>query len=134
MEGFINNNFANIAGIYGYIVGIIFLLLIEFAIIALTLVSMWKIFTKAGKPGWAAIIPFYSILVELELLGRPWWFLLLMFVPFANFVISIIIAFDMAKVFGKSTGFGFGVLLLPIIFFPILAFSPAKYIGPVAGQ
>ena len=104
------------------------------AIIVFYLASMWKIFTKAGKPGWAAIIPIYNTLVQLEILGRPWWWLLLMFIPVVNFVIAITIIFDLAKVFGKSTGFGFGLLFLSFIFIPILAFSSAKYVGPTAGK
>jgi hypothetical protein len=94
---------------------------------------MWKIFVKAGKPGWAAIVPIYNILVELEILGRPWYWLLLMLVPLVNIVIGITILFDMAKVFGKSTGFGFGLLFLSFIFIPILAFGDAKYLGPIVG-
>lgn len=134
MEGFFNSSFGSTAGIIGYVIGSLFLVLIEFALIALVLTSMWKIFVKAGKPGWAALVPFYNVIVELEILGRPWWFLLLLFVPVANFVIAVIIVFDMAKVFGKSTAFGFGLLFLNIIFYPILAFGSAKYVGPVAGQ
>ncbi len=111
--------------------GTIFFLIFHLALIALSIVSMWKIFVKAGKPGWAALIPFYDLWVELEILGRPWWFLLLiLFVPIANLVVSIMLTFDFARVFGKSVGFGFGLLFLPIIFFPILAFSDAKYVSP----
>mgnify|MGYP001118907155 FL=1 len=108
---------------------IFMLLLAVFSIICL-----WKIFEKAGKPGWAAIIPIYNVLVELEILGRPWWWLLLMFIPFVNIVIAIIIIFDLAKVFGKGTGFGFGLLFLSVIFYAILAFGDARYLGPIAGQ
>ena len=108
--------------------------LLYMAIIVFYIFCMWKIFVKAGKPGWAAIIPIYNILVELEILGRPWWFLLLFFVPLVNIVIGIMILFDMAKVFGKGTGFGFGLLFLSFIFIPILAFGDAKYVGPIAGQ
>ena len=119
----------------GSIVGFVFLGLFSLAVLVLYIVSMWKIFVKAGKPGWAILIPFYNILVELEILGRPWWFLLLMiFIPIADFVIGIILMFDMARVFGKSTGFGFGLLFLSIIFIPILAFSDAKYIRPITDQ
>jgi hypothetical protein len=119
-----------IGGIIGGIIGYVFLLLFSMAISAFTLVCMWKIFTKAGKPGWAALVPFYNTLVTLEFLGRPWWFLLLMFVPIANVVIEIIIIFDYAKSFGKSTAFGFGLLFLSIVFIPILAFGSSRYIGP----
>lgn len=95
------------------------------------LFCMWKVYVKAGKPGWAAIIPIYNVLVQLEIVGRPWWYLLLLFVPVVNIVIGIMILFDLAKVFGKGTGFGFGLLFLSFIFIPILAFGDATYQAPV---
>ncbi len=107
--------------------------LLYLVVVGFYLYCMWRIFVKAGKPGWAAIIPIYNYLVELEILGRPWWWLLLLFVPVVNIVIGIIIIFDLAKVFGKSTGFGFGLLFLSFIFIPILAFGDARYLGPIAG-
>ncbi len=103
-------------------------------VIAFYIYCLWRIFVKAGKPGWAAIVPIYNILVELEIVGRPWWWLLLMFVPVVNVVIGIIVLLDLAKVFGKSSGFGVGLILLAFIFIPILAFGDAKYLGPIAGQ
>lgn len=106
--------------------------LIYIAVIVFYIFCMWKIFVKAGKPGWAAIIPIYNTLVMLEIIGRPWWYLLLMLVPVVNIVIGIMIIFDLAKVFGKGTGFGFGLLFLSFIFIPILAFGDATYQGPIA--
>jgi len=106
--------------------------LLYLVVIVFFIFCYWKIFTKAGKPGWAAIIPIYNVLVTLEILGRPWWWLLLLFVPVANVVIGIIMLFDLAKVFGKGTGFGFGLLFLAPIFIPILAFGSATYRGPIA--
>lgn len=91
---------------------------------------MWRIFVKAGKPGWAAIIPIYNVLVELEIVGRPWYWLLLMFIPVVDIVLAIIVLFRMAKVFGHSVGFGFGLLFLSFIFLPILAFDQSTYLGP----
>jgi hypothetical protein len=108
--------------------------LLYIAVIVFFIFCMWKIFVKAGKPGWAAIIPIYNIIVELEIIGRPWWWLLLMLIPLVNVVIGIIILFDLAKVFGKGTGFGFGLLFLSFIFIPILALGDARYLGPIAGQ
>jgi hypothetical protein len=105
--------------------------LLYMAVIVFYIFCMWKIYVKAGKPGWAAIIPIYNLLVQLEIVGRPWWYLLLMFVPVVNIVIGIMIIFDLAKVFGKSTGFGFGLLFLSFIFIPILAFGDAQYQAPV---
>lgn len=105
--------------------------LLYMAVIVFYIFCMWKVYVKAGKPGWAAIIPIYNVLVQLEIVGRPWWYLLLMFVPVVNIVIGIMIIFDLAKVFGKGTGFGFGLLFLSFIFIPILAFGDAQYQAPV---
>ena len=105
--------------------------LLYMAVVVFYIFCMWKIYVKAGKPGWAAIVPIYNILVQLEIVGRPWWYLLLMFVPVVNIVISIMIIFDLAKVFGKGIGFGFGLLFLSFIFIPILAFGDAQYTAPV---
>jgi len=105
-----------------------------FLVSVFSIVCLWKVFVKAGKPGWASIVPIYNVLTELEIIGRPWWWLLLMLVPLVNIVIGIIILFDLAKVFGKGTGFGFGLLFLSVIFMAILAFGDAKYLDPIAGQ
>ena len=100
----------------------------------LILAAWWKIFTKAGQPGWACIIPIYNLYVWCKIVGRPWWWLLLMLIPLVNFIIAIILLIDLAKSFGKGVGFGIGLLLLPFIFFPILGFGSAQYQGPTAGS
>jgi Family of unknown function (DUF5684) len=100
----------------------------------LMIAAWWKIFTKAGQPGWACIIPIYNLYVWCKIVGRPWWWILLMLIPFVNFIILIILIIDLAKSFGKGMGFGIGLLLLPIIFFPILGFGSAQYQGPAAGS
>ena len=110
-------------------VSIIFGLLIALLII----VAMWKVFTKAGQPGWASIIPIYNLYIWCKIVGRPWWWILLMLIPFVNFIICIILCIDLAKSFGKGVGFGIGLALLGIIFFPILGFGSAQYQGPSAG-
>jgi hypothetical protein len=108
--------------------------LIYLVIGVLVIASLWKVFTKAGKPGWAAIIPIYNIYVLLQIVGRPWWWLLLMLIPFVNFIIAIIVYIDLAKSFGKGVGFGIGLLFLSFIFLPMLAFGDARYVGPAAAQ
>jgi hypothetical protein len=95
----------------------------------LMLISMWKIYTKAGKPGWAVIIPIYNIIVLLEIVDKPLWWFLLMLIPVVNIVISIIVTVELAKKFGQSVGFAVGLILLSIIFYPILAFGSSKYKG-----
>jgi len=106
----------------GAIGGIIYL-----AIVVLMIVSMWKIFVKAGQPGWAAIIPIYNIIVLLQIVRKPIWWIILCLIPLVNIVIGIILCIELAKVFGKSAGYGIGILLLSFIFLPMLAFSDATY-------
>jgi len=101
------------------------------AVVILLIASAWKIFTKARKPGWAAIIPFYNIIVVLQIVGRPvWWILLLLFVPLVNFIIMIIVLNDLSKSFGKGVGYTLGLFFLSIIFLPLLGFGSAQYVGP----
>ena len=102
--------------------GIVYLL-----VIVLMIVAMWKVFTKAGQPGWAAIVPFYNFIVLLKIAGKPLWWLLLLFVPFVNIVVMIMIVISLARNFGKGTGFAMGLLFLAPIFYPILAWSDATY-------
>ncbi len=108
----------------------ILVIIIYVAIIVLLFASYWKIFTKANKPGWASIIPIYSGLVLLEIIGKPWWWLLLFFVPLVNIVFAVWAANLLSKSFGKSEGFTIGLIFLPFIFYPILGLGDAKYLGP----
>ncbi len=105
-------------------------LIVYLAVILLVVAGFWKIFTKAGKPGWASIIPIYSTIVLLEIVGRPLWWLILLLVPIVNFVVAIILTIDLAKRFGKGGGFTAGLILLPVIFIPILGFGSAQYQAP----
>lgn len=108
------------------IIGLVLLLVYAGVIIAL-IVSFWKIFVKAGQPGWASIIPIYNIYILLKIVCRPSWWLLLYIIPVANIIVSIVVTLDLAKRFNKGTGFGIGLILLPVIFYPILAFDIAPY-------
>ncbi len=95
----------------------------------LMIASVWKIFTKAGKPGWASIIPIYNLIVMLEITGKPIWWIVLFLIPFVNFVAALLLSLALAEKFGKSTGFGVGLALLSFVFFPMLAFGDARYRG-----
>ena len=101
----------------------------ELALIIFVVVSIWKTFSKAGKPGWASIIPIYNIYIVVKMAKRPWWWLLLLLIPYVNIIFYIIVNIDVAKHFGEGVGFGLGLSLLPFVFYPILAFSKVKYIG-----
>lgn len=94
------------------------------------IIVLWKIYAKAGQPGWAAIIPIYNLVVMFRIIKMEWWHILIMlFVPFASVVYAILIPIKLAKVFGKSTGFGVLSIFFSIICYPILAFGSAKYEG-----
>ena len=99
------------------------------AFIVFLVAAQWKVYSKAGKPGWACIIPIYNIIVLLEIVNKPIWWIVLLLIPFVNIIVLIIIQVELAKVFGKSTGFAVGLILLSFIFLPILGFGDAKYIG-----
>jgi hypothetical protein len=114
------------AGVIGGVLGGVFML-VYFAIIIVAIASMWKIFVKAGKPGWAAIVPIYNMIVLLEIAERPLWWFVLLFVPLVNIVVACIIWNDVAKRFGQGPGFTVGLVLLPIVFMPLLAFGDYRY-------
>ena len=106
------------------------IVLVSLAVSILVIAAAWRVFTKAGQPGWASIIPFYNVIVLLRTTGRPGWWLLLMFIPVANLVVSIIVSIDLAKSFGKGVGFGIVTFLFPFIGAAVLGFGGAQYVGP----
>jgi hypothetical protein len=105
------------------------ILVVYLIILVLMIASMWIVFSKANKPGWACLIPIYNIIVLLEISGKPIWWIVLFLIPLVNFIISIVVSIALAEKFGKGAGFGVGLALLGIIFYPILAFGDAQYQG-----
>jgi hypothetical protein len=126
------------------------LLVIELAIIVVVIIGAWKMYEKAGQPGWACIIPIYNTIVLLKIVGKPWWWILLMFIfPVVGYIlffstlsftplllvyaslIWVIWTLNMlSHSFGQGVGFTVGLVLLAFIFVPILGFGDAKYLGP----
>jgi len=96
-------------------------------LLILVIGGLWKIFTKAGQPGWAAIVPFYNAYILCLIAGKPAWWLILFFIPIANIVVSIIVWVEVAKRFGKGIGYVIGLILLPFVFVPMLGWGSAKY-------
>ena len=97
---------------------------------AIMLVAMWKIFTKAGEAGWKCLIPIYSTYIDVKIADGNGWKFLLLLIPIVNIVYSIMLTVRLAKSFGKGGGFAVGLLFLAPIFYLILAFGSAQYIGP----
>ena len=105
--------------------------LFSLALTILVIAGMWKIFVKAGEPGWAAIIPIYNLFILCKITAKPiWWLLLLVLCPFVNLIVAILITLALAKGFGKGTGFAIGMILLPFVFYPMLGFGDATYTAP----
>jgi hypothetical protein len=123
----VSTNFAVAGGISGVWIAIF---AIYMALMVLMIVAMWKLYTKAGQPGWGSIIPIYNVYLMFKIAGKPGWWLLLLFVPIANIVVSILMLVGIANAFGKGGGYVFGLLFLPFIFYPMLAFGDATYTPP----
>ena len=102
---------------------------VSLAISVLLIVAMWRIFQKAGKPGWAAIVPFYNIYVMYEITWGSGWRFLMLLIPFYNIILAIQTQVKLAKAFGKSGGFAVGLIFLPYVFQPILGFDDSVYLG-----
>ena len=126
-----SNMSAEEAGIIALLFGA--LLIPSLILIAIYVIANWKIFEKAGQPGWAAIIPIYNIIVMLDVQGRPKWWVIWYLIPVVNYVSALVMfiiqCLDYAKRFGKDGGFVAGLLLLNPIFLLILAFGSAQYQG-----
>ncbi len=96
----------------------------------IAVIALWATFTKAGRPGWGAIIPFYNLYLLAKIAGRPGWWVILFFIPIVNIVITLLISLDVARAFGKSTVFGVvGLWLFSVIGYLIVGFGSARYQG-----
>ncbi len=108
----------------------IVVLIIQLAVLVIIIAAQWKIYEKAGKPGWACLVPIYNIIVLLEIVGKPVWWIILLLIPIVNIIVLFIVVHQLSLSFGKGTGFTLGLIFLGIIFYPILGFGDAEYIGP----
>jgi uncharacterized membrane protein YhaH (DUF805 family) len=113
-------------GIFAALFGGVFLL-VGLVVFVIVVAGMWKVFEKAGEPGWAAVIPIYNVIVLVKIAGREMWWVLLFLLPCANFVAAVMISLDIARKFGKDPLYGIGLAFLPFIFYPMLGFGDAQY-------
>ena len=109
---------------------LIAIMICSLAITVFLIAAQWKVFVKAGQPGWACIIPFYNIYIMTKIAGKPGIWVLWCLIPLVNIVFAIWLTNMISKSFGKDEGFTVGLLLLGIVFWPILGFGSAKYLGP----
>lgn len=114
--------------VFGMLAGMsVVMWVISLAIGIFSIITMWKVFVKAGKPGWASIIPIYNLVVLFQVAGMSPWYILLMCIPIANLVVAILLNLKIAERFGKTGAFAVGLILLNIIFMAILAFDSSEY-------
>jgi hypothetical protein len=99
-------------------------------LVALQIVGLWFVFKKAGRPGWAALIPIYNLLVLLEIVDRSAWWLLWLFIPLVNIIVELVICLDLADAFDRGTWFGIGLFIAPWLFLPLLGFGGDEYHPP----
>lgn len=99
--------------------------------VLLPLICWWIIFQKAGLPGWAIIIPIYNAITMLKTGGKPWWWIFLFMIPVVNCIFMVLMMMGIASKFGKGTGFAIGLVFLPFIFSPLLAFGDATYVETI---
>lgn len=123
---------AGAAGTGGGMMPLLLVIFIWLALAILMIVAMWKVFIKAGRPGWASLIPIYNTYVFLKIAGKSGWWLIWLCIPVLNIIFGIIATAAFAEKFGKGAGFTIGLILLPIVCFPILAFGEAQYAGEEA--
>ena len=96
----------------------------------LPIMGVWRVYEKANQIGWACLIPIYNFYILTKIVGKPDWWWLLIFIPFLNLIISVIVLNELSKSFGKSTEYTLGLLFLGFIFYPLLGLSHDEYIGP----
>ena len=102
-------------------------LIVYLLIIIVTFAGMWKTYQKAGVAGWKAIIPIYNMAVLSQIVKKPWWWTLLMLIPYLGIIWSVWVLNRLSKSFGKGIGYTIGLIILPFIFYPLLGFGKAEY-------
>ncbi|WP_442589871.1 DUF5684 domain-containing protein [Pedobacter sp. AW31-3R] len=106
----------------------------SFVLLVLTVVGLWKMFEKAGKPGWAAIIPVYNLIVLLEITGKPMIWIIWLIIPCTSPIFAIWLVNLNMKSFGKSVAYTIGAIFLPFIIYPIIGLGDSVYLGPSAAE
>lgn len=103
---------------------------IYLAFLAFVLITHWKLYRKAGKPGWASLVPIYNAIVFCEIVGKPSWYWLLLLIPVVNIYPLVVLMHGLSRSFGKDAAYTVGLVLLGIVFVPMLAFGGSEYLGP----
>ena len=109
-------------------VSVIFGILVIAVCVAM-IAGMWKVFVKAGQPGWGCLVPIYNVILLLGMAGKPTWWIVLFLIPIVSLVAAVLVSIEIAKKFSQGTGYGLGLAFLPMFFYPMLGFGDAQYQG-----
>ena len=101
--------------------------LVVLVVLVIFFTSLWKIFSKAGRPGWLSLVPIVNVYYLILIANRPGWWILFFLIPIVNVVVAILVTIGVANKFGKGSLFGVGMVFLPFIFYPLLAFTNTNY-------
>jgi hypothetical protein len=108
-------------------------MIVMLALVAVVIIAMWRVFAKAGQPGWAVLIPIYNLYILLKIAGKPGWWILLCMIPLVNIVIFALVAIAVAQAFGRSAAWGVILLfLLCGVGYLALGFGKSRYVGTAA--
>ncbi len=107
-------------------------IILYLGLIVFIIAGIWKAFEKAGQPGWAILIPIYNIYIMTQIAEKEGWWVIMFFIPLVNIIFAFMLYIAIAEKFGKSAGFGVGLVFLGFIFWPILGFGDARYEGATA--
>ena len=120
----------NDGAVAGALIGSSLMMIIMLAVIGVAIAGLWKVFVKAGHPGWAVLVPIYNLLILLKIAGKPAWWIVLFVIPLANIIVGALVAIEIAKAFGQSAGWGIVMLfLLGGIGYLMLGFGNYQYQG-----
>ncbi|MSV32258.1 MAG: signal peptidase I [Bryobacterales bacterium] len=103
--------------------------ILAIAVCVAMIAGIWKVFVKAGQPGWGCLVPIYNLILLLGMAGKPTWWIVLFLIPLVSLVAAVLVSIEIAKKFGQGTGYGLGLAFLPMFFFPMLGFGSAQYQG-----
>lgn len=113
---------------------LITLLVLSISLSLLTVIAQWRVYSKAGQPGWTVLVPIYNLYILLKIVGKPAWWLLMFLIPGVNFVFIIWTYNLLSKSFGHDEGYTVGLIFLPLVFHPVLGFGKSEYVGPAGMQ
>ena len=63
----------------------------------------WKLYVKAGRKAWEAIVPVYNAVILMKIINRPWWWVILLFIPVINVIMLPVIWVETIRSFGNNT-------------------------------